>query len=101
MELTRERIDELTVLAQQLVIAHEPPYLTAERVLHFSFLRDAALQVEAMREAIGRAVDDLDTWLFVTSNKNDRITATVRRVRADLEGVIKSQSLNPKNEEGS
>jgi hypothetical protein len=53
----------------------------------------ARCQVEAMREAIRRAVDDLDTWLFVTSNKNDRITATVRRVRDDLE-----QALNERKE---
>jgi hypothetical protein len=50
-------------------------------------------QVFTMREAIRRAVDDLDTWLFVTSNKNDRITATVRRVRDDLE-----QALNERKE---
>jgi hypothetical protein len=56
--------------------------------------RSAPAEVaETMREAIKRAVDDLDTWLAIILT-NHKITATVRRVRDDLE-----QALNERKDE--
>jgi hypothetical protein len=86
MKLTREQIENIL---EHYKGQPASKFAEALEVQDVRALCDAALQVEAMREAIGRAVADLKRYYDHQAGKN------YHQIRSDLE-----QSLNPKNEEG-